>query len=168
MFKKLNVKILYSIIYYFQINKQNERINQIIEIVIKFHLTTIKNSINWFDVLLKIQRYLNNEISTIIIKSSNKTIYEFTSFNSLNLSKFINLKKFVESTWKFFANTSFFVVTRVKVEIVDFIALTQINAKRHYNRKYQSFYMKFDDYALIRLHKKYDISSIIVLKSKYN
>ena len=124
IFKKLNVKFLYSIVYYFQIDKQNERINQIVEIVIRFHLTMIKNSINWFDVLFKIQRYLNNEISTIIIKSSNETIYEFTLFDLFNLSKFINLKKFVESTWKFFANTSFFVVTRVKIEIVDFIALT--------------------------------------------
>ena len=129
MFKKLNVKLLYSIVYYFQTNKQNERINQIVEIVIKFHLITTKNSTNWFDVLSKIQRYLNNEIFAITIKSSNETIYKFTSIDSLNLSKFvdkkkfINLNTFIESTRKFFANTLFFVVTRVKVEIVDFIAL---------------------------------------------
>ena len=43
-----------------------------------------------------------------------------------------------------------------------------MNVKHYYNQKYQSFYMKFNDYALIRLYKKYDISLIIVLKSKYN
>ena len=132
----------------------------------KFYLIILKNSTNLFNVLSKIQQHLNNKIFAIIIKSSNETIYEFTLLDSLNLLKFIN--KFIESTWKFFANTFFFVVTRVKIEIVDSIAFVQINAKHCYNRKYQLLYIRFDDYALIRLYKKYNISSTIVLKSKYN
>ena len=117
---------------------------------------------------------MNNKIFAIIIKSLNKTIYEFTLIDSLNLlkfidkKKFINLNTFIESTRKFFANTLFFVVTRIKIEIVDFVALTQIIIKRYYDRKHQSFYIKFDDYTFIRLHREYDISSTIVLKFKYN
>ena len=96
MFKKLNVKLLYSIVYYFLINKQNKRINQIIKIVIKLHLIIIKNSTILFDVLFKIQQYFNNKIFAIIIKTSNETIYELTLIDSLNLSKYINIKKLIK------------------------------------------------------------------------
>ena len=84
------------------------------------------------------------------------------------MKKFINLKKLIELTKKSFANTLFFVVTRVKIEIVDFITLTQMNVKQHHDRKYQSLYIKLNDYILIRLHREYNISSTIVLKVKYN
>ena len=43
-----------------------------------------------------------------------------------------------------------------------------MNAKYHYDRKHQSLFMKIDDYALLRLHRDYEIFSIVRYESKFN
>ena len=46
VFEKLKMKFMYSTIYHFQIDDQNERINQTIEIVFRFHFVIMKNFVD--------------------------------------------------------------------------------------------------------------------------
>ena len=123
------------------------------------------------------QRHINNNQFIVTFKISNETTYDFTSIQSLNFWKFlvvvenfaIDLKKFfVVEIRKFFTNAFFFVVDRVKIEIVNFIVFAQMNAKYYYDRKHQFMFMKIDDYAYIRLHHDYDISFTTILNKKLN
>ena len=78
------------------------------------------------------------------------------------------MKKFFNVDEKFFANAFFFVVARARVKVANFIVFAQMSVKYHYDRSHQSFYMKSKNYVYIQLHKKYDISTIAILKFKYN
>ena len=120
-------------------------------------------------MLFKIQRHFNNAFFTIIIKTFNETAYDFTSIQSFDLwRQTIDLKKSFDVDEKFFADVSFFVVVRAKVKIANFIVFVQMSVKHHYDKNHQSFYMKSKNYVYIRLHKKYDISTIVILRFKYN
>lgn len=79
MFRKLDVKLLYSIAYHSQTNDQFERTNQTMKIVLRFYFERMQNSFEWSNVFLKIQRHLNNVINVIIDKTLNETTYDFTS-----------------------------------------------------------------------------------------
>ena len=174
IFKKLNVRLLYSIVYHSQIDDQSERINQMIEIVFRFHLTRMINSIDWSKVLSKMQRHFNNSHSIIIEKTFNEIFYDFIFIQSLNVLRQSFVIDFVDElkelsivdSRKSFANASFSTVTRTRFEIVDVIAFAQMTNKHYYDRKHQSLFMKVDEYALIRLHRDYDISFTEILDSK--
>ena len=136
IFKQFEVRLFYSIVYHSQSNEQFERINQMIEIVFRFYLTTMINSIDWFIVLFKMQRHFNNFHSIIIRKTFNETSYDFISLQFLNmLRQFVAIdfiddlkKSFVIEidNRKFFAKFFFNVVIRVRFEIVDVIAFVQM------------------------------------------
>jgi hypothetical protein len=85
IFDRLNIKFLYFIVYHSQTDEQSNRINQSVEIVLRYHLfISIEN---WLNHLFIIQFYMNNSTFAIIEKSSNEVIYEFISINSLNMTK---------------------------------------------------------------------------------
>ena len=116
----------------------------------------------------KIQRHLNNEQSATIDKTFNEIIYDFTFVQSLSLKKSVDSSSISADVKKFFVKIFFSSFARVKVEIVDSIVFAQMNVKHHYDRKHQSFYMKSDDHVFIRLHRDYDISSIVVFDLKFS
>ena len=152
MFTKLNVKLFYFITYHFQIDELSKRINQTFEIILRFLINTLKHSNRWFKMMSRFQRDFNNAIINVD-KSFNEVVYDFTSFQISNLSFLSNFLTNVLSLRK----------RRliIKHEIIDVIAFEQMNVKFHYNRKHQSFNMKFEDYVLLRLHKEYKISFVI-------
>ena len=174
IFKQFEIRLFYSIAYYFQIDDQFERINQMIEIALRFYLITMNNSIDWFKILLKLQRQFNNSHFVIIRKTFNETSYEFTSLQSLNMLRQLatfdltdDLKEsFAIDNRKSFVKTSFNVVARVRFEVIDVIAFAQMISKYYYDRKHQILFMKIDDYVLIRLHHDYNISTIEVFDKK--
>ena len=174
IFKQFEIRLLYSIAYHFQIDDQFERTNQMIEIAFRFYLITMNNSIDWFKILFRLQRHFNNFHSVITRKTFNETSYEFTSLQSLNMLRQFatsdltdDLKEsFVIDNRKSFAEISFNVVTRARFEVTDVIAFAQMTSKYYYDRKHQLLFMKTDDYALIRLHHDYNISTIEVLDKK--
>ena len=101
----------------------------------------------------RLQRDFNN-VTIIIDKSFNEIFYDFTSIQSLNF--------FLQ---KIFTNLSLKnnrLITRSKT--FDVIVFDQMNVKFHYNRKYQSLFMKSKNYVLIRLHKNYNILFVISKK----
>ena len=150
MFSRLEIELLYSTTYHSQTDEQSERTNQTIEIALRFLISTLKHSNQWFEILLSIQRDFNNSSSSTN-QSSNEIAYDFTSVQALNLF----------ASWKSFADLSLKksrLIIRTKV--FDAIAFDQINVKFHYNRKHASLHLRKGNYTLLRLHKEYNISSI--------
>ena len=178
IFKKLDVRLLYSIVYHSQIDDQFERINQMIEIAFRFHLAKMTNFENWFKILSKMQRHFNNFTFVTIDKTLNETSYDFISIQLMNVLRQLVVIDLIDelrqsfelttSSRKSFANVSFSIVIRIRSEIADVIAFAQMTSKYYYDRKHQSLFMKTDDYVLIRLHHDYNISSTKVLDSKLN
>ena len=113
-------------------------------------------------------------MKTFFRRTFNETSYEFISLQSLNMLRrfatfdFIDdLKKsFAIDSRKFFAETSFNATVRARFEMTDVIAFVQMISKYYYDRKHQFLFMKTDDYALIRLHHDYNISTIEILDKK--
>jgi hypothetical protein len=95
---------------------------------------------------------MNNSKFTIIEKSSNETIYEFTSVNSLDI-----IKDSVSIS---------FDSTRIRKKVVDILIWTQMQMKMHWDHKRQHLNMRVNDYAFLRLHKKYSILVTKTLEKK--
>ena len=100
------------------------------------------------------QRDFNNSASTD--NFSNEIVYDFTSVQIIDLTKFIDVS-ISELTLK---KRRF--ITRQNAS--DVIVFGQMNAKFHYDRKHESMFMKQKDVALIKLHKNYNIFSAISKK----
>ena len=87
MFIRLKVKFLYSTVYYSQTNDLSKRINQIVEIVFRFLISTLKYFDFWFEILSHVQRDFNN--SANVDNFSNEIVYDFTSIQAIDLAKFV-------------------------------------------------------------------------------
>ena len=87
IFKQLKILLLYFIAYHFQIDDQSNRINQIVEIVLRFFMTIMNDFIEWSELLSRIQRHINNSVSVTIEKTLNETTYDFTSIQIFDLWK---------------------------------------------------------------------------------
>ena len=151
MFIKLRIKFLYSVVYHFQTNDLSKRINQIVEIVFRFLIFTLKYFDFWFDVLSQIQRDFNNSIS--IDNFSNEIVYDFISVQIIDLIKFIDVDIF-----EFTLKKRRFIIRQ---NVNNVIIFNQMNAKFHYDKKHQFMFMKQKNVAFIKLHKNYNIFSII-------
>ena len=148
MFNKLEVKLLYFTVYHSQTNDQFERTNQTVEIALRFHLSRMFNFAKWSRVLFKIQRHLNNFTQSAIGKTSNETVYDFTSVQALNLTKSL-----ASETSSLNAQAS-----RARIEVFDFIVFDQMSVKHYYDKKHHSLSLRVENYALLRLHREYNIS----------
>lgn len=158
LFRKLEIRLFYNTIYHSQIDDQSKKTNQSIEIALRYHLTFLKNSSEWLNVLSTIQKTFNNSVCfTSFI--SNETIYEFTSNQGMNLSKL---------TQSFTNEHASMIVDRTRQEITDVIAFSQINVKMHYDFKHQSIQIDVENWALLRLRHEYNISSTKVLEKKFS
>ena len=152
IFTRLKVKLLYNIVYHLQIDEQSKKINQKIEIAFRFHINTLNNFANWWIIMLRIQRDINNSSIVVTKKTLNEIFYKFTFTQSIDLLQF-----FVELLSQI-----------IRMKIVDVIAFDQINFKFYYDRKHQSTNLVVDDWTQIRFHKNYNISFIVVLNNKLN
>ena len=125
---RFDVKLLYSTTYYFKIDEPFERINQIFEIALKFHIQMFKNSRNWSTIISPMQKTFNNCIISIE-KSFNEICYEFTSLRNTNLI----LQKTKNKTFFF------------KQIIENHIAHLQMFFKQLYNEKHKSIQLQSND-----------------------
>ena len=160
LFRQLKVKFFYFTIYHSQIDEQFKRTNQTMKIALRFAIVDLDNFVDWSNVFLNIQREINN-FSTNINKNSNEIFYDFISmqFFDLILQKFFAIDTLVD----------FYIARRIiRSKTIDAIAFNQIYFKIQYNKKHQFFFMKIDDWTLLRFHKSYKISIIARLKKKYS
>ena len=132
----------------------------------------MKNSRQWSVVFSKIQRHFNNVVSITTDKNSNKTVYEFTSFQVSNFWKMFEIVIVVDADNQIsidaFVDINFNFAIRIRVKIVDLIIFAQMKVKRNYDDKHKSIYMREENYALIKLHHEYDIFSTAVFEFKLN
>ena len=156
----MNARLFYFTIYHSQTDDQSKRINQTIEIVLRFVISLLNNSVDWSNLLSKIQRAFNNNVSNTDY-TSNETIYDFISTQSDLVS---------QSTIDQSVNVVDVRVARriIRVDIVNVIILDQMFSKAIYDRKHQFLFMKIDDWVLFRLHKDYNISFIARLDKKFS
>ena len=165
IFHRLNVRFFYFTAYHSQIDDQSERINQIVEIVFRYYISKMFNSVDWFKALKFIQQLLNNVISVIIDKISNEVDFDFISLQVADLKKsFIEINVFVVVT----TTERILESQQIRIEMTNVIIFAQMNVKHHYDRKHQSLFMKKNEYALIRLHHEYQISINDILNKKYD
>ena len=76
IFNKMNVSMLTSTVYHLQTNNQFERINQIIEITFRFHITICLED-DWNEILFFLQVEFNNVKQFVIDYASNELTYKF-------------------------------------------------------------------------------------------
>ena len=149
LFQKLEIDLLYSTAYHSQTDESSERINPTLKIALRFHFQSISNIKDWLNTMIdSIQRTFNNSIS-FIEKILNEICYDFISLQSIDLLKDITMTS-----------------TLSRITVVDSIAMTQMYSKTIYDDNHTSLQMKIEDWALLRLHKKYEISSTVVLDRK--
>ena len=96
MFYNLNCFLLFSMIYHFQINNLLKCINQTIEIIIWFLITSYLNK-NWNLFFLLLQAQLNSVKHAVTEAALNKLVYSvnlksvFNAFNELYEETVLNL-----------------------------------------------------------------------------
>lgn len=56
----------------------------------------------------------------------------------------------------------------IYIEVIDIIVFSQMHAKYTYNEKHQFLFIKIKNFAFIRLHRNYDILSIVILEKKFS
>ena len=153
LFNRFEIKLLYFTAYHSQIDEFFERINQTLKIAFRYHFQTLSDHRNWSSIINVMQRTFNNEIA-FIEKSSNEICYGFTSLQSTDLIRSSNLA---------YENDK---AKNARLTVADSIVMTQVVAKSLYDMKHQKITLKIEDWALLRLHKRYKIFFTVVLKRK--
>lgn len=85
LFTKLGMKLLYSTAYHPQTDGFSKRINQIVEIALRFFIHAQEDPTRWPEVLPQIQSIFNNTFSSTTGKTPNKVAYGFTPRRFLDL-----------------------------------------------------------------------------------
>jgi hypothetical protein len=153
IFNKFEIKLLYFTTYYLQTNEQSKRTNQSVKIVLRYHLVSMKHSSDWSNFLSTIQFQLNNFVAAHE-KIFNEMMYDFISIQSEDMIR------------KNSTNISQLNSTTLRKQVIDAIAWTQMIMKINYDHKHTSLNMNVEDFALLRLHKDYNISTTKILKKK--
>ena len=142
IFKRIEMTLLISIVYHSQIDEQFERINQTIEITLRFWLFDSKNT-NWLTILFYLTIFYNNVINVTIDFALNELIYDFKINDTLNMLK--NL--FVEN---------YFRLKQIKRESAKKIMIfANFMHKRRYDETHIDIQFKIDDYVFFKLHADY-------------
>ncbi len=152
IFSKLGVKLLYSTAYHPQTDGSSERTNQTVEIALRFWMSTLENVAEWPRTIPAIQSAYNNSISAPLGRSPNEVASGFSLNQPLDLGAYERelLPKDV-----------------ARLEASDAMAFAQMNSKYYYDRKHHPQFFRRGDFALLRLHRGYDIPATALTGRKY-
>ncbi len=150
MFKKLGVDLLYSTAYHPQTDGTSERTNQTAEIALRYYIHALEKPSLWPTVLPRLQAQLNNATSARTSLSPNAVVYGFQPNRPLDL-----LLPAMEADKA---------VARVTAR--DAVSFAQINNKRHYDRRHQPMFLQAGEWAVVRLHRGYEIPSTLGVTKK--
>ena len=147
IFNRIEIALLISIVYHSQIDEQSERINQTIEIALRFWLFNSKNT-NWLATLFYLTIFHNNVINVTIDFVFNELIYDFKINDTLNMLK--NL--FVENYFKF---------KQIQREFAKKIMIfANVMHKRRYDQTHTNIQLKIENYVYLELYFDYIISDL--------
>ena len=147
VFHKLKTTIRISIIYHSQTDDQSKRINQFIEIALRFHVIAHFDD-EWIDVLSFIQVENNNVIHVIIEYTSNELIYEFKINDTLNMLANLLFENYSQLRQ----------IKRKNDEVVMIFA--NALSKTRYDAVHKTLEIKIEDKIYLRLHQNYIISNL--------
>lgn len=150
LFEKLGVKLSHSTAYHSQTDGSSEKTNQTVEFALCFFVHAPENSAYWPQVVLQIQRIINNTSSSITDKMPNKVVYGFASRRPLDLLEALPSPDTLAAQ----ANTE------------EAISFAMINHQLAYNRKHQPLFMKVDEWTMLQLHKRYNMPAIARVTKK--
>ena len=143
IFKTLQIDLLYTTAYHFQIDDSSEKTNQTIKVVLRHYLLIMKDSTKWSKIISRFQLILNNSSSTTTSKTLNEILYEF------KFKQFLNLIAVAMSEIN---------ISKTKIDAADVIAWSKLNDKRNYDKNHMSMFLKEESYAYLRMHHDYFIS----------
>jgi hypothetical protein len=145
MFKILQIDLLINTTYHLQTDDQSKRINQIIEIALRYFLTTTSNS-SWHKTLSSLQqRFMNTK--TFTEQSSNEILYEMNTRSHLSLLK-------EDET----VINNELIRDIIRKDVADVIDFVNAHSKIIFDRKHQSLVFNSDDKIYLRLHHEYFLS----------
>ena len=154
--------------YHSQTDDLSERINQIVEIALRFMI--IENSdLNVFKTLSTLQISLNNVTTISIEFSLNEFMYDFkiknvltTLFNNKHDITAISTSNMNVNKIKKVAERRFMYVKK----IVDVTIFVNAKTKIYYDKKHQSLLLRSSDEVYIRFHHEYKLSNVMNKKLK--
>ena len=146
-FIRLNTKLLISMTYHSQIDDSSERINQIVEIVIRYFVIEFSN-IDYILAFSTIQFQLNNTFNIATDLSLNEIIYGFKVKDAIS-----NLIAFNT------ANVQNLSIQRMKYqrEIVDVTNFATVKIKIYYDSRHISIRLKQSEKIYLQLNKDYKL-----------
>ena len=110
--------------------------------MLRFFLATMKDPTKWTCCLSKIQSVLNNSQASSTDRTPNKIAYGFTPNFAVDYTTDSDID---------------FPLARIDAaNALDFAAM---NMKFHYDRRYTPMFLAPSDWALLRLHRGYNIPS---------
>jgi hypothetical protein len=154
----MRVALLMIIAYHSSTNDQFERINQTIEIVIRYALMK-EDVTNFIILLLTIQATINNFVNVTTRVLSNEILYEFKMTKSLNLlDQSLRARQRAEN--ENLATSIEKERNMLRKEAKEFIDFAQTMIKIRYDLRHTSFNLKVETNVYINLHKDYTQSEI--------
>ncbi len=140
LFKVVEIDLLMSTAYHSQTDEQSERINQTIEIALRFLLTCNDQEYLWHNALSFLQQKFMNTITSTKY-SSNQILYEFNIIWKLSMLN------------ENYANTKNWDIIRQNVaQSIDFVSA---KTKVVYDRQHKSLTFNVKNKAYLRLHHEY-------------
>ena len=105
-------------------------------------MSTLDDLTAWPLTIPAIQSNYNNSVSAPLGKSPNEVAYRFSPNHALDLGTY---EKHVLPQ------------NVARLEAADAIAFAQMHAKYHYDRRHHPQFFRPGDYALLRLHRGYNV-----------
>ena len=148
VFNKLKTIIFTFTAYHSQTDDQSERINQIIEIALRFHVIAHPNE-KWVNVLFFLQTKNNNVVHVIIEYAFNELVYDFKVNDTLDLLADLFSENYSQ-------------LRQLKRENVE-VAMIFVNVfnKTRYDEIHKILKLNIDDKMYLRLHQDYTILDLI-------
>ena len=148
--KKLNIIMLILIVWHSQINDQFEKTNEIIEIVLWFHIMIFSNE-NWNEILSYLQARNNNVTHVFIDYAFNELIYDFKVNDNVDLLTNLSSKNYNRLR----------LIKREKTQIVMIFVNVMNKARYDLHHKTITSMIEVEFMIYLRLHQKYIISKLI-------
>ncbi len=142
LFKVVEINLLTSIAYHSQTNEQSERINQTVEIALRYLLTSSSN-LSWHKTLSSLQQKFMNT-KTFTEHSSNEILYEMNTRSQLSL---LNKDETIID--------SEIIREIIRKDVADVIDFVNARSKIIFDRKHQALIFNSNDKVYLRLHHEY-------------
>ena len=149
MFERLSTTLLTFISYHSQMNEMFKRMNQMIEIIIRFFVTTNSDE-DWIIVLFYLQDTTNNFKNQLTKVALNEILYDQTVKDTVDLLHTLDLS-FKNYMW----------LRQMKRDEVDSIMIfANVVMKVRYDKSHKLITIKLDNNVYLWLHHEYEISDV--------